>query len=118
MTKQSKRLTARPVSEACIRPCFGLQAALFVTVMTGNHCANNQKDPYVSTAHLPVELTYIVCAVTTILFSKKLDRELKRSLCEHRSHTCRIDLYSLCCYSQGHVDPHHHGARSASRASL
>src|SRR5437667_11408062 len=57
MTKQSKRLTARPVSEACIRPCFGLQAALFVTVMTGNHCANNQKDPYVSTAHIPVELT-------------------------------------------------------------
>ena len=25
--------------------------------MTGNHCANNQKDPYVSTAHIPVELT-------------------------------------------------------------
>jgi len=25
--------------------------------MTGNHYANNQKDPYVSTAHIPVELT-------------------------------------------------------------
>ena len=36
-----------------------------VTVMTGNHCANNQKDPYVSTAHIPAELTYIVCTVTT-----------------------------------------------------
>ena len=35
-----------------------------VTVMTGNYCANNQKDPYVSTAHIPVELTYIVYTVT------------------------------------------------------
>ena len=25
--------------------------------MTGNHYANNQKDPYVSTTHIPVELT-------------------------------------------------------------
>src|SRR5205809_4669058 len=34
-----------------------LSAHIIVTVMTGNHCANNQKDPYVSTAHIPVELT-------------------------------------------------------------
>ena len=34
-----------------------LSAHIIVTVMTGNHYANNQKDPYVSTAHIPVELT-------------------------------------------------------------
>src|SRR5207247_5791505 len=28
-----------------------------VTVMTGNHYANNQKDPYMSTTYIPVELT-------------------------------------------------------------
>src|SRR5437667_83369 len=35
-----------------------------VTVMTGNHYANNQKDPYVSTAHIPVELTLYGLPVT------------------------------------------------------
>src|SRR5213083_1264218 len=41
-----------------------LGAHIIVIVMTGNHCANNQKDPYVSIAHIPVELTYIVLPVT------------------------------------------------------
>src|SRR2546430_2729021 len=39
---------------------------LIVTVMTGNHCANNQKDPYVSTVTYLSNWPYIVCTVILI----------------------------------------------------
>ena len=54
--------------------------------MTGNHYANNQKDPYVSTVTYLSNWPYIVCTVTTIPLSKKLDRELTQLLW-HRDDT-------------------------------
>ena len=42
------------------------RSPLFVTVMTGNHCANNQKDPYVSTVTYLSNWPYIVCTVTLL----------------------------------------------------
>jgi hypothetical protein len=38
---------------------------LTVTVVAGNHCANNEKDPYASTACIPAEFAlYMVSPVT------------------------------------------------------
>ena len=51
-----------------------------VTVMTGNHCANNQKDPYVSTITYLSNWPYIVCTITSlngdIDVAISLDRDL------------------------------------------